>query len=105
EEGAQKIQAFMGQKPDGFESLEEVADAIASYQPHRERPRNLDGLAKNVRLGEDGKYHWHWDPKFRTGRRDLKARQTRLEAGARHLSPPTLLVRGGASHVRRQGGG
>ena len=61
-EGAEKIQAFMSQKPDGFDSLDEVADAIASYQPHRKRPRNLDGLAKNVRLGEDGKYHWHWDP-------------------------------------------
>ena len=104
EEGAQKIQAFMGQKPDGFDSLEEVADAIASYQPHRERPRNLDGLAKNVRLGEDGKYHWHWDPKFRTGRRDLKARQTRLEACARNLSLPTLLVRGGLSDVLSEEG-
>jgi pimeloyl-ACP methyl ester carboxylesterase len=104
EEGAQKIQAFMGQKPDGFDSLEEVADAIASYQPHRTRPRNLDGLAKNVRLGEDGKYHWHWDPRFRTGRRDLKARQNRLEACARNLALPTLLVRGGISDVLSEEG-
>ena len=72
-EGAQKIQAFMGQRPEGFDSLDEVAEAIASYQPHRQRPRNLDGLAKNVRLGDDGRYHWHWDPKFRTGHRDLEA--------------------------------
>ena len=50
-EGIDKIQAFMSQKPEGFDSLEEVAEAIASYQPHRKRPRNLDGLAKNVRLG------------------------------------------------------
>jgi len=104
EEGAQKIQAFMGQKPDGFDSLEEVADAIANYQPHRARPRNLDGLAKNVRLGEDGKYHWHWDPRFRTGRRDLKARQSRLEACARNLTLPTLLVRGGLSDVLSEEG-
>ena len=104
EEGAQKIQAFMGQKPDGFDSLDEVADAIASYQPHRKRPRNLDGLAKNVRLGEDGKYHWHWDPRFRTGRRDLKARQERLEACARNLTLPTLLVRGGLSDVLSEEG-
>ena len=56
-EGASNIAAFMGLKPDGFDSLDEVADAMASYQPHRSRPRTLDGLAKNVRLGEDGKYH------------------------------------------------
>ena len=61
-EGARRIQAFMNQKPEGFDTLQEVADAIANYQPHRPRPRLLDGLAKNVRLGADGKYHWHWDP-------------------------------------------
>jgi non-heme chloroperoxidase len=103
-EGAEKIQAFMGQRPEGFDSLDQVADAIASYQPHRTRPRNLDGLAKNVRLGEDGRYHWHWDPKFRAGRRDLEARRLRLEACARNLSLPTLLVRGGLSDVLSEEG-
>jgi non-heme chloroperoxidase len=103
-DGAAKIQAFMGQKPEGFESLEEVADAIASYQPHRKRTRNLDGLAKNVRLGDDGKYHWHWDPRFRAGRRDLDARRLRLEACARNLDLPTLLVRGGLSDVLSEEG-
>jgi non-heme chloroperoxidase len=103
-DGAAKIQAFMGQKPEGFASLDEVADAIASYQPHRKRPTNLDGLAKNVRLGEDGRYHWHWDPRFRTGRRDLEARRLRLEACASSLKLPTLLVRGGLSDVLSEEG-
>jgi non-heme chloroperoxidase len=103
-EGTDKIQAFMSQKPEGFETLDEVADAIASYQPHRNRPRNLDGLAKNVRLGEDGRYHWHWDPRFRAGRRDLEARRQRLEACARNLRLPTLLVRGGLSDVLSEEG-
>jgi hypothetical protein len=40
-------------KPEGFDSLEEVADAIGAYQPHRKRPKNLDGLGKNLRLGAD----------------------------------------------------
>jgi non-heme chloroperoxidase len=102
--GADKIQAFMSQKPEGFSSLEEVADAIANYQPHRKRPRNLDGLAKNVRLGEDGKYHWHWDPRFRAGRRDFEARRQRLEACAMNLKLPTLLVRGGLSDVLSEEG-
>ena len=52
--GTAKIQDFMNQKPDGFDSLEEVAEAIANYQPHRKRPRTLDGLAKNVRLAPSG---------------------------------------------------
>ncbi len=103
-EGTAKIQEFMSQAPDGFESLTEVAEAIGNYQPHRKRPRSLDGLAKNVRLDSDGRYHWHWDPKFRTGHLDLKKREERLEACSRNLDLPTLLVRGGLSDVLSEEG-
>lgn len=103
-EGVAKIKDFMDQKPEGFDSLEEVAEAIASYQPHRERPRMLDGLAKNVRLGEDGKFRWHWDPKTRQHRIDAHDRRMRLEACACNLSIPTLLVRGGQSDVLSEEG-
>ena len=102
--GFDNIQAFMSQKPEGFVSLDEVADAIATYQPHRRRPRTLDGLAKNVRLGADGKYHWHWDPRFRPGRHDMEKRRERLEACSRRLTLPTLLVRGGLSDVLSEEG-
>jgi non-heme chloroperoxidase len=103
-DGVDKIQAFMGLKPEGFDSLQEVADAIASYQPHRKPPGSLAGLAKNVRLGTDGKYHWHWDPRFRDISRKLEARQQRLEDCARRLTLPTLLVRGGLSDVLSEAG-
>jgi pimeloyl-ACP methyl ester carboxylesterase len=103
-EGVANIQAFMSLKPDGFDSLEDVAVAIQSYQPHRQRKNNLDGLAKNVRLGSDGKYHWHWDPRFRAGTRDLGQRTARLEACARNLRLPTLLVRGGLSDLLSEEG-
>jgi non-heme chloroperoxidase len=103
-DGVAKIQAFMTARPEGFGSLEEVADAIAAYQPHRQRARNLDGLAKNVRLGEDGRYRWHWDPRFRSGQRDLGQRQARLEECARSLTLPTLLVRGGLSDILSEEG-
>jgi non-heme chloroperoxidase len=103
-DGIGKIQAFMHQKPEGFGSLDEVADAIASYQPHRERPKILDGLAKNVRLGADGKYRWHWDPNIGNWKPDLKERETRLDACARRLTLPTLLVRGGLSDLLSEAG-
>ena len=103
-EGIDKIQAFMRLKPEGFNSLEDVAEAISSYQPQRVRPKNLDGLAKNVRLGTDGKYHWHWDPLFRAGARNLGRREHRLELCARRLTLPTLLVRGGLSDVLSEEG-
>lgn len=106
-DGAQRIQDFMNQKPDGFDSLEEVAAAIASYQPHRKRPRQLDGLAKNVRLAPDGKYRWHWDPARRRGMADMKAYRARLHDCADalgRLALPTLLVRGGLSDVLSEDG-
>ena len=101
--GTEKIREFMGQKPDGFDSLQEVADAIANYQPHRKRPRTLDGLAKNVRLAADGKYRWHWDPVRNTHKR-MSDYRDRLSASADKLSAPTLLVRGGLSDVLTEEG-
>ena len=103
-EGRRKIQEFMDQKPGGFDSLEEVAVEIANYQPHRKRPRNLDGLAKNVRLGADGKYHWHWDPARRANWRNDTHYRERLSRCADRLRLPTLLVRGGLSDVLSEEG-
>ncbi|MEH6638572.1 MAG: alpha/beta hydrolase [Porticoccaceae bacterium] len=103
-EGVKKITSFMGLKPEGFDSLEEVAEAIGSYQPHRKPPKNLDGLVKNLRLADNGKYRWHWDPQFLTMPRNLGARTERLEACSRALKLPTLLVRGGLSDVLSESG-
>src|SRR5512138_3276282 len=62
--GALRIIQFMQGNADGFASLEEAADAVAAYLPHRERPRDLSGLARNLRRTDDGRLRWHWDPRF-----------------------------------------
>lgn len=103
-EGVARIRAFMMHKPDGFDTLEEVADAIASYQPQRPRPRNLDGLAKNLRRDAEGRYRWHWDPRFLDRQVDVALRQQRFEASAARLVLPVLLVRGGMSDVLTEEG-
>jgi non-heme chloroperoxidase len=99
--GVDRIRDFMSARPDGFASLEEAADAIAAYNPLRPRPRNLDGLRKNLRLGDDGRWRWHWDPSFmRIG--DEPQREIdplRLGAAAAGVTIPTLLVRGAHSDV------
>ena len=103
-EGVERIQAFMNLRPEGFDSLEEVAAAIGSYQPHRKPPKDLAGLAKNLRLAPNGKYRWHWDPRFMALRREMDKRTLRLETCARALNLPTLLVRGGLSDVLSEAG-
>jgi non-heme chloroperoxidase len=99
--GVERIRKFMTANPQGFASLDEVADAIAEYNPLRPRPRSLDGLRKNVRLGEDGRWHWHWDPAFMNiGDEPLRQIDPqRLRAAAEHLAVPALIVRGARSDV------
>lgn len=102
--GYLQIQEFMDQYPNGFDSLELVSEAISNYQPHRKRTRNLDGLAKNVRIGEDGRFRWHWDPAWRGGRGSMDTYRTRLYESAFNIDVPTLLVRGALSNVLTEDG-
>ncbi len=106
-EGVQRILGFMTENAaSGFASLEEAADAVAAYLPHRKRPRDLAGLAKNLRLGDDGRYRWHWDPRFlEAGHGEDPAHAAaRLRNAASALRLPTLLVRGGLSDVLSEEG-
>lgn len=98
QEGADRILAFMSAYPNGFDSLEEAADHVASYIPHRPRPKDNSGLAKNLRLGQDGRYRWHWDPNMINPNRRRRDPE-RMVAAARSLKVPTLLVRGKISDV------
>ncbi len=103
--GVKRIVDFMRARPDGFTSLREAADLIAAYLPHRKRRASLDGLAKNLRLREDGRYHWHWDMRFIVGKaaaatpKDGLGLQSRLINAAKQLTQPTLLVRGKLSDL------
>jgi len=100
--GVERVVGFMKSRLDeGFGTLEEAADAIAAYMPHRRRPTDLSGLAKNLRLGEDGRYRWHWDPRFVAGPwgPDPDKIPRRLKESAANLHIPTLLVRGRLSDV------
>lgn len=104
--GVDRIIAFMTGYPEGFATLDEAADAVAAYQPHRPRPRDTDGLRKNLRAGADGRWRWHWDARMMRGDRPPNALSsaTRLEAAARALRVPTLLVRGRMSDVLSEEG-
>jgi pimeloyl-ACP methyl ester carboxylesterase len=85
-----------------------VADAVAAYNPHRPRPTDLSGLKKNVRMRDDGRWVWHWDPRFMTQSPDeTRASFTstdRLNDAARNLNLPTLLVRGRMSDLLSEEG-
>ncbi|RIK07406.1 MAG: alpha/beta hydrolase [Acidobacteria bacterium] len=100
-QGVARIIGFMTSRPEGFESVDEAAAAIAEYLPHRPPPSDLSGLAKNLVLGEDGRYRWHWDPAFVMGGRPpaSSGQGDRLRNAAAAIDIPTLLVRGKISDL------
>lgn len=98
--GVQRILSFMAAYRDGFGSVAEAADAVAAYLRHRSRPRDLSGLRKNLRRGENGRFYWHWDPAFLHNMDvDEIGNTRRMLAAATALQAPALLVRGGLSDV------
>ncbi len=103
-EGVGHIQGFMRERArEGFASVEEAADAVAAYLPHRPRPKSNEGLKRNLRLGDDGRWRWHWDPRFLDGPRPINKDYAQVYPracdAARALRIPTLLVRGQSSEL------
>jgi non-heme chloroperoxidase len=101
-EGVERVISFMRAHPNGFASIEEASRAVAAYLPHRRVPPDTRGLERNLRLGEDGRWRWHWDPALLTGierRRESQGYPERLFAAARAINVPALLVRGRMSDV------
>jgi len=100
--GSDRVLAFMRDKlEDGFATLDEAADAVAAYLPERPRPTDLKGLEKNLRQRADGRWRWHWDPKFVAGDRKIDGarKPERLADAVKNIECPMLLVRGRMSDV------
>jgi pimeloyl-ACP methyl ester carboxylesterase len=86
---------------EGFATLAEAADAVAAYNPDRSRPSDPSGLMKNLRLREDGRLHWHWDPRMMDQRPmpEPPSATSELEQVSKGVTVPTLLVRGGQRDI------
>ena len=109
--GIERLVGFMLAHPDGFATLDEAADAVAAYLPHRQRPENSEGLRRSLVEGPNGRWRWRWDPRFLTTKPEFSSgdpgallRRTEemrhgLTDAARQLTVPTLLVRGAMSDV------
>ncbi|MEH6593358.1 MAG: alpha/beta hydrolase [Halioglobus sp.] len=100
-EGASNVIRFMGAHMDeGFADLEEAADVIAQYTG-RPRRKDISGLSKNLRLDENGRYRWHWDPSFvnQDHTKQEFTNPNRLEDAVQNISLPMMLVRGQLSDL------
>lgn len=97
--GVDRILSFMGMHPEGFESLQAAADAIARYLPHRDR-KDPERLRTQLRQHADGRWRWHWDPRLlERVAREASRYIPRLEAAAARVREPLLLLSGERSDV------
>lgn len=97
--GVAKIINFMAAHQTGFASAADAADAVAAYVPGRLRPSASDGLRKNLRLADDGRFYWHWDPAFLDFSGDVAQFAAAMEATVHNSAVPIMLVRGKSSDV------
>jgi pimeloyl-ACP methyl ester carboxylesterase len=98
--GVERIIAFMRAHPDGFASLDDAADAIARYLPHRGRRKSPESLRQLLVPLDNGCLRWHWDPRLLERVADGSEReQAALLEAARAIRVPTLLISGARSDV------
>ena len=107
--GVRRVIEFMRRHPDGFDSLDQVQDAVAAYNPTRKAPSSSQGLRKNLRQDANGRLHWHWDPAFLDHAVIPEANEgmfgrARLNLAASKLKLPILLIRGHHSDVLSEAG-
>jgi len=104
--GADRILGFMAERPDGFATLEEAADAIAGYTGRSRADGDVTRLARVLRRDEEsGRWRWHWDTRFLAGKTGGAVAEraemihARLLDAARSIRVPLLAVRGSRSDV------
>lgn len=99
-QGVERILAFMRAAPQGFDSLDAAAEAIASHLPHRSEQRASRRLQRMLVEKADGRWYWHWDPQLLDQIESQSEHYPqRLLAAARLLTQPVLLVSGQHSDV------
>ena len=101
-QGVARILDFMNRFADGFETVHQAANAVAVYKGKTapSGSQNPEGLLKNLRLRDDGRYYWHWDPALLdhvSGFGDEVMERQR--SAARSLELPVLLLHGKLSEI------
>jgi pimeloyl-ACP methyl ester carboxylesterase len=101
EGGIARVASILRPPPDGFDSPQAAATALAAANGTAPARDAGERLQRNMRRDAAGRWHWHWDPWFFDPSHGLGIQPAleRLEDAARRVTMPALLVRGGLSDV------
>jgi len=98
--GVERILTFMRAHPQGFASVEEAANAIAHYLPHRSARKSPERLRAMLVPSANGRLCWHWDPRLlEVIPADGARQQEHLLDAARRIRVPVLLISGERSDI------
>ncbi|QKS00628.1 alpha/beta hydrolase [Sphingomonas sp. CL5.1] len=98
-EGTARVRTFLDAHLEGFDTVEAAAEAVAAYNAGQARPPSIAGLRRNLRMAEDGRWRWHWDPRFLRQADSIEERGELLMSVASRVAVPVRLLRGGASEM------
>ena len=92
---------FMTGNPNGFATLADAAAAVNAFNPARDKVTDIFRLLPNLRLGDDHRYRWHWDPRLFGDPEQPSLPEFGWLAGlvSGRIRSPTLLIRGDQSEV------
>lgn len=104
--GTERIARFMKLQIAGFSSVEEAANAVKEYTGQAARSISHEKLRRNLRLDQDGRLRWHWDPRLLnySGKQVLTDRAHLLVDLCPRVSVPVLVLRGEYSEVVDEAG-
>lgn len=93
-EGISSVAQSMQMSAEGFASPEEAAEQIAAARGEAVALGAADRLRRNMRQDEAGRWHWHWDSRYRDPRHKigLGAGSDYLEAVAANVTVPAMLA-------------
>lgn len=99
DEGVDDIRAFFRASAGGFADVEEAADAL-SLHLGQERLADASGLRKAMRLGDDARLYWQWDPETVSPQfLNPPSEGQALERAAARMCDPVVLVRAELSNI------
>ncbi|WP_425408199.1 alpha/beta fold hydrolase [Hyphococcus sp.] len=108
EHGFGSIRNFMlDTAKNGFANVSEAAAFLSKHFPRpgadNRSSGGSGGLRKNLRLGEDGRWRWHWDPAFvETLYLEPDEFERELTEAAKNLIIPVHFMRAGNSELVTQ---
>jgi len=99
DEGVDAIRDFFKASAAGFANVDEAADALSVHLGQK-RIANASGLKKAMRVGNDGRLFWQWDPRTVSPEfLNPPSEGLALEEAAARLRDPVVLVRAELSSI------